>query len=131
MNKFNLYLLVSLIEALYVIYILRYFKTKISLDYGTVIDFLGLSNNKYFKHQIISTGKPVNHICNFGHQVSILIAFFLIARVCLYKNYQTLGKKINYFVLILIFIGSFMNFNAVIYLIPFFIMELYLNIKLI
>ena len=130
MDRNQLYLLISIIEAIYVVYILRYFKTKILLDCGNVINYLGLNNNKYFAHQIFKTEVPVNHICPFGHQMAFVIAFYLVARVCLIDS-PKYKKKINYLVLFLIFVGSFMNFNAFVYLIPFFILELFLNIKLI
>ena len=36
----------------------------------------------------------------------------------------------NYLVLVLIFLGSLMNINAIVYLIPYFISEIYLNMYL-
>lgn len=135
-SKINLYLYISVIEVLYILYILRYFKTNVSFHYGNIQNyFINLSqylgiNKNYFKHPIYYSQEPINHICPFGHQMAIVIAIFLIMRVYL-LGINKYSKKINYIVLLLIFIGSFMNLNAVIYLIPFFVMELYLNIKLI
>ena len=55
----NIYLIVSIIEAIYIIYFLRYFKTTKSLDYGTSLkilyNFLNINDNKYLNHQISET----------------------------------------------------------------------------
>lgn len=135
MSKLNLYLYISILEAFYILYMFRYFKTKVSFHYGNIQNyFINLSNHlginkNYFQHPIYYSDEPINHVCPFGHQMALIITIFLIMRVCFYKNKNM--KYINYFVLLLIFIGSFMNLNVVVYLIPFFLLELYLNIKLI
>ena len=129
----NIYLIISIIEAIYIIYFLRYFKTTKSFDYGKSLkilyNFLNISDNKYLNHQISETKEKISHICPFGHFMALVIGFYLIIRVFLPFSKK---KKIyiNLIILALIFIGSFLNFNAVIYLIPFFIIEIMLNIYL-
>ena len=133
----NNYLLISLFQAFYIIYILRYFKTKVSFHYGNIQSYfiilgniLGIKND-YFEHPIYYSKKPINHVCRFGHQMALLIGLFLIIRCYFYsKNNKNIIKNVNYLVLILIFIGSFMNLNVTIYLIPYFISEIYLNMFL-
>ena len=116
-------IIISIIEAIYIIFMLNYFKTKIALDHGFVLDLLkkiGISSNS-LNHQIYKLEEPVNMVCPFGHFISWFIALFLILR-----NYIPCLKKINRFIIILLFIGSWMNINVLIYLLPIFIIEIYL-----
>ena len=118
------HLFISTIEAIYIIFMLNYFKTKIALDHGFVLDLLkkiGISSNS-LNHQIYKLEEPVNMVCPFGHFISWFIALFFILR-----NYIPCLKKINRFVIILLFIGSWMNINVLIYLLPIFIIEIYLH----
>ena len=60
--------------------------------------------------------------------MALIIGLYLVVRVFL--PIDTKNKiRLNLIVLALIFIGSFMNFNAVVYLTPFFIVELMLNLN--
>lgn len=111
--------LISILEAIYIIYMFNYFKTKIPLDTGFILHKLGIKN-KFFEHNTIELNEPVNMVCPFGHFISWYIGLFLILR-----NYIPCLKKLNDLFIILLFIGSLMNFNVLIYLIPIFIIELY------
>ena len=93
MNSINrLYLNISIIEAIYVVYMLRYFRTaRYSFEYRTSLNFLftfgkifGL-NKKQLNHSITKTKHPISHICPFGHSVSWVIAAYLIIR-CFLPN---------------------------------------------
>ena len=126
----NIYLIISIIEAIYIIYFLRYFKTKKSLDYGRVLnciyDLFNVKESKLFDHYFNDSDTKISHICPFGHIMALIIGLYLVVRVFL--PIDTKNKiRLNLIVLALIFIGSFMNFNAVVYLTPFFIVELMLN----
>lgn len=119
-------LLISFIEAIYVIYMLNYFKTKYSIAHPFTY-----FNNKYLFHPIGISDKPKSTICQFGHDVSWLIALYFIVRGYLIHNnmFRNEINKINKIVLTLLIIGSFMNFNCVVYLIPIFVIEYFLILE--
>lgn len=119
------YLAISILEAIYVVYILKYFKTKYSFEYDRSLNILfsigklfGL-NKKQLNHSMTKTIYPISHICPFGHFISWVIAIYFITRCFSQKI-----KKYNNLVILIIFMGSFSNINALIYLIPIFIIEL-------
>ena len=114
----NKLLLVSIIEALYVIYMLNFFKTKYSLAHP-----LSNFNNEYLKHPIGKSDIPISNICEFGHQSSWLLAAFIILRPFFMNKYT---KNLNILGLIIVFSFSLLNMNAVVYLLPVFILEIYL-----
>ena len=108
---------ISIIVAIYILYMFNYFKTTISFAHP-----LTYFNNKYLYHPIINTEEKTYMICKFGQDASWLIALFLILRFYICKNI----KQCSLLVYIAIVIGSFLNLNAVIYLIPYFLIEMYL-----
>lgn len=115
------YLLISILEAIYIIYMLNYFKTKYSLAHP-----LTYFDDDIFYHPIGVSGEPESKICKFGHIMSWYIGLGLIIRCILYQN-NIISKDIFISINRLIFFGilsvSFLNLNAVVYLIPFFIIE--------
>jgi hypothetical protein len=108
---------ISIIVAIYILYMFNYFKTTTSFAHP-----LTYFNNKYLYHPIINTEEKTNMICKFGQDASWLIALFLILRFFVIKNI----KQCSLLVYIAIAIGSFLNLNAVIYLIPYILIEMYL-----
>lgn len=120
-------LLVSIIEAIYIVYMLNFFKTKYSLAHPFTY-FSG----EYIKHPIGIGDKPRSNICRFGHDVSWILACYVIIRGYLLQ-YKVVKRKIlvnlNKLALVTVFCFSLMNFNAIVYLIPFFITEICLFIK--
>lgn len=115
MNKL---LLVSIIQAIYVVYMLNYFKTKYSLAHP-LLNF----SSDYLKHPIGKSDVPISNICNFGHQGSWLIALFVLFRpFFLCKNI----RNISILGLIIVMTFSLLNFNALVYLLPYFYIEIYL-----
>ena len=109
----------SILEAIYVIYILNYFKTKYSLAHP-----LSYFDSSYFAHPIGVSETPISNICTFGHQGSWVLAAFILLRICFIKSKYT--KYFSIFVLIIVASLSLLNLNAVVYLIPYFIFESYL-----
>lgn len=111
----------TIILALYIIYMLTYFKTRYNFAHP-IINF----DDSYFKHPIGYSKEPSTKICKFGRDTSFLLAGFLIVKYLLFY-YKVISKDFYYSLSRLGFISvlilSFMNFNAVIYLIPFFIYE--------
>lgn len=115
----NRFLGFSVIEAIYIVYMLNYFKTKYSFAHP-----LSNFDNSYFKHPIGISTEPISNICQFGHNASWLLAIFILIRPYLYTN--KIMKYISTVVLIIVGTVSLLNINAVIYLIPYFIYEIVL-----
>lgn len=116
--KYNEYLMINIIEAIYICYMMNYFKTKYSLH-------LPLEKitkyNKFLIHPI-NTGAYENKICPLGNLIGFLIPIWILIRV-IYKK-SKIVRNMNIIIWILIFIMSFiMNINAFIYFIPAFIIE--------
>ena len=120
--------LVSLLEAIYVVFMLRYFKTTRSLDSGFILHKLGL-NQKYMEHPFQNSREPISMICPFGHLMALFIGVWFLVRFLL-----PFPNKVIYImglvVATLIFIGSWLNINAVVYLLPIVLMEFIINIYL-
>ena len=117
--------IISYFEAFYIVYMLNYFKTKIAFDHGLILNFLNKIgiNHKFIEHHTtIQLEEPINMVCPLGHFISWLVGLFIILR-----NYIPKLKEYNITVFILLFIGSFMNVNVLIYLLPIFIIEFYLH----
>ena len=109
---------ITFIEIVYVIYILRFFKTRYSLAHPMV-----KFNSEYLKHPIGKFDAPQSNICKFGQDGAIIIAILLLLRLKALFLFNVKTKNIamtNKFVLFIIGILSFMNFNALVYLLPFF-----------
>ena len=119
----NKVLIISIIEALYVIYMFRYFKTTYSFNY---LPLQFLDNSLYLKHQKNATNTPESHICLFGHDMAFVIAAFLILR-----NFIPCLMEYNTCILSLILIGCFINLNAIAYILPVIVIETLLKLKLI
>ena len=109
-------LLVFMIFYIYYMFII--FKTKYSIHHPLEYIY----NNKFgdfFKHPI-NSGNYESKICPFGKKAIYILVLYLIIRV-----FYPINKKIKLIILIIIFILSLMNFNALLYLIPYFIFEIY------
>lgn len=122
----NNMLLVSIIEALYLIYMFNFFKTTIEFHHPFEIFLTSFS--EYVKHPI-KTGLYENKICRFGNDISYVFAIYIILRFILYKT-NSIKKNtlcmINKTLIYVAFVVSLlMNMNAVIYLIPLLLLEYY------
>ena len=122
----QLFIAISLIEAFYVIYMLNYFKTRYSLAHP-----FSYFENKFLYHPIGKAENPICNICPLGNYGSYLIVAFIIIRLLIFSisdNNLLLGnvRLMSKIVLSLVFLLSLLNFNAVVYLIPYFILEVYL-----
>ena len=120
------FFLLSLIEIIYVIYMLRYFKT--TLNFSHPYRFTSFD---YLKHPVNILLTPQNTICKFGQDGALIIGLLIVLRFIFRPliNKKIL-LKINKYIVIIIFILSLMNFNAVVYLLPFYIYEIFLYFKL-
>ena len=125
----NIVGILSIIEAIYIVYMLRYFKTTHSFEYGNNLDNLYIiasmfgMNKDYIKHTTTSSNIPKSHICRFGKDVSWIISIFFILRAIIFftnNDVKYWSWNTNIFIVAIIFVVSFMNFNVVVYLLPIF-----------
>ena len=110
--------LISIIESLYLYYMFRCFETTVSFSHP--FEFLRDSDSPFFRHPIENEKFPRKHICPFGQFVILFLILYLLCRFII-------GMKLNILVLIISFILSLANFNAVVYLIPFWFVELIIH----
>ena len=122
-----MFLIITFVEIIYVYYMLNIFKTKytISHPYENIITN---SLGNYFSHTVqVSTYG--NKICPFGHDASELLVIYLLFRY-IFKKYNIINSdtlcKFNKIVCIIVAIFSLMNMNALVYLAPYFLVELFL-----
>ena len=119
----------SIVEGLYVIYMFRYFKTTQSFaiyEKGIISGILTGEIKNYLGHNIYNTDRPKHHICAFGRDVSLIVGlFFFVRAYYIHKNLSWNWTRNNIAVSIF-FIGCFLNYNAVVYMLPIFIIEFYI-----
>ena len=113
-NKNNNKLRISVFESIYLIYMFHYFKT--SVDFN----ILTSPQNWIFKH-LIGNEKGLR-ICPFGRIVIIPFVIILILRNF---SFISISKYFINMLLVLSFILSWMNMNAVVYLIPIWFVEFF------
>lgn len=125
-NEF-VFIALNIIEALYILYMFNYFKTKYSVhlswEYIT-------QKHSFLKHPIRS-GIYESKICPLGNLVGWVLPFWIA-----FRSYSYLYKLNTKYIFILncilwglILILSFlMNLNAFIYFTPVFILETYFGI---
>lgn len=117
--------LITIIQAIYVVYMLRYFKTRYSLAHP-LVNF----KSEWLHHPVGISEEPISNICPFGQQGSLLIAGLLFVRLYIAQNGIISSKMLKMYSRMgtfLIFLLSLLNMNAVIYLVPFFISEYYVQ----
>ena len=116
-------ILLGIFQGLYIVYMLNYFKTCYSIAHP-----LSYFENSYLYHPIGKSDKPISNVCQFGHQVSWLLAGFVIIRnIMISKNYgKNILRKMSILILIISVIVSMLNFNVILYLLPHYILEYYL-----
>ena len=108
-------------QALYIIYMYNYFKTKVTFHHP--LEIFIQKNNKlnFLKHPIYTTAYN-NKICPLGNVSGFLLAAWIIY-LHFYPN--KLNKQINKIIWTIVTITAFvLNINAFIYLIPCLIIEL-------
>jgi hypothetical protein len=78
----------------------------------------------YLEHPTSDSSFQESKICIFGKKIIYLLLIYLLIRSCLPT---ILVKKFNPYVLLITFILSFSNLNALLYLTPYFIIEIFLQ----
>ena len=119
-NSMNCYL--TILVSVYIIYVLNYFKTTYSIAHP-----ISYFKNSYIFHPIYNTRTERSMICQFGHDASWLLVLFILMRIYIIKHKiipMKQIKQISTLVLSSVFIVSLVNLNAVLYLLPYYILEL-------
>ena len=124
---------ISIIEAVYIVYMWNFFKTTYSFHNIWETNLMSIpSIPQFFKHQIKNT-EYSNKICPLGNLSAYLLAIWIIITKIItprhlsnksQQNLKTATKMIFIITAILAFI---MNLNAFIYLIPVFVYETFYN----
>ena len=120
-----LYLVVSIIEAIYIFYMYIFFKTKWYIHHPAELWLQKQNIGNWFKHPL-SSDIYDSKICPLGNIVGVLLPIWILIKYIYRSN--TKIQKVNIYIWITVFLVSlFMNLNAFIYLIPVFLIE-YLHI---
>lgn len=115
----HMILLLRLLEIVYLLYMFLLFKT--SIDFNLYSQGI-LAKSKLFKH--LEQNQYGNRICLFGHIMIILLCAFIILR-----EIYPLPQYLTWIVLIISLLLSLLNLNAVVYLIPFWTIELIIELN--
>lgn len=110
MNK----LLISLTESIYLIYMFYFFKTSSDFNWDIIPNY----DNYELKH--LTGNKYGLRICPFGRKAILLLIFLL-----LFRNYYKI-PTIIFLSLVISFVLSLINLNALVYLVPVWLVELWL-----
>tara|TARA_E500000178_G_C17005305_1_gene747801 strand:+ start:1103 stop:1477 length:375 start_codon:yes stop_codon:yes gene_type:complete len=113
----------SIIEAIYIVYMYIFFKTKYSM-HNSFEKYL--TNNELWRHPIY-TGKYENKICRIGTYASIIIAVILVLRqfMCNKNNNKKCKTIARWILTYWVIVSLLTNFNAFIYIIPIIFVEVY------
>ena len=119
----SLLLAITLFEIIYLFYMFFIFETSYSFN-GAVLDKLVNDySGPFFKHDTYS-GAYENKICDFGRSVAII--GIILALIRLKYNSKDTFRFNLIFVLLCLFLATLMNLNAVVYMIPIIILEIYI-----
>ena len=105
----------SIIESVYLIYMFHFFKTTVDFNWNILPNF----RNGLFKH--LNGNEYGLRICPFGRKAIFALIFLLLIR-----NFYPISKKLIFPALVISFVLSLMNLNAVVYLIPVWLIEIWL-----
>ena len=120
----------TIIECIYLYFMFTKFKTTLTCNHP--LEYIMIRNlGKYFEHPISNT-EYSNKICPFGKTAIQFLILYLVVRMFIIKLYPLVAiKKFNFYILIITLIISLMNMNALLYLVPFFIFDIYMLNKIV
>ena len=114
--------ILSIIELIYLYYMFIIFKTRFSINHPMELVLTNnlnkLGNTNIFNHKISNNYE--SKICPFGKKIIYVLLIYLLIRAI----YPKLSKKINLIVLLTVLIMSLLNLNALLYIIPYIIIEI-------
>lgn len=113
-------LYVSIMMSLYLIYMFLFFKTTINFDSITFRPRINFDEGSYFFHSNDNTYGL--KICPFGQQAIFLLIFILIIR-----HFIKIPENLIKISLLITFIISLINLNAVVYMLPIWVYELFIK----
>ena len=114
--------LLSIVEAIYIVYMLNFYKSKTNYADPNVT-----FTNAFLAHPKTHSEVPVSMVCPAGNTMSWLFGFYLIARE--FAPDEKLedilaAKTFNFMVMFMGMAMSAMNLNVTLYLMPIFAIEL-------
>ena len=114
-------LLILLLECYYIIYMLIFFKTQYNIAHP-----LTYFKNDMFFHPIGMSSYPKSMICKFGKYMAIISSIFLFIRFFLFENsnFRNIYLKYHKTMIYILITLCFINLNALLYMIPIFMLEL-------
>lgn len=117
-------LVLTVFEIIYLFYMFILFKTKINLNHPYEY-YITNNLSDFFKHPI-ENNVYGNKICPFGKVCIILLIFLIVLRYLFINQYSksTMLKYLNILIIILSLLFSLLNMNALLYIIPFIIIEI-------
>lgn len=111
---------ITIVLVVYIIYMLNFYKTTISIAHP-----LTYFDNDILYHPIENTDEPRNMICKLGNYGVFVLALFITVRgLSLFTIIEKNKLDVSRFVFSVVVLLSFLNLNACLYLIPYFIFEM-------
>ncbi len=109
-------MLLSILEATYLVFMFHFFQTDIDFNILPQIDIL--KKNELLGH--LHGKRYGKRICLFGQYAIIPFIFIILAR-----HFVSISNTLLLIAIGISFILSFLNYNAIIYLLPVWVIELY------
>ena len=118
------HIFILLLLSFYLLFMFKHFKTTRSIHHP-LESIIQNRVGDFFRHPFYDTTYN-NKICPFGQTAIKYLVVYLWIRLAL-RNYLKINtiKNISKCIVVMTFIVSLMNFNATIYLIPYFVYEYY------
>ncbi len=115
----------SVFHSLYILYVLRFFKTRYSLAHPVTY-----FNDDLLHHPIGKSDVARSPVCKLGHMLSWYLATFVLLRGLVLSKYKChdVVRNITLPILCLTITLSFLNFNVVALLLPHFLIEYFIYI---
>jgi len=131
MNTKYLLITISIVEIIYIYYMIFIFKTRYNFDTAfwrdhcewRWINILNKMTKNYFKHGCSHSKTPVSFICPFGFDFAKFAIFWFFIRNVISNKYLFINK---YFA-VCAFIFSLFNINILLRMLPAFYIEYYLH----
>jgi hypothetical protein len=123
--------IISIVEAIYLVYMFIFFKTRIGFHHP--LEGLVTGRSAFTAHPMYQTSVPVCRICKFGQYASIVGAFYLLLRILLHRiksvDRQQLCRVNRILLWTAFVIALVMNMNAALYLLPIVITESLITVE--
>ena len=115
----------SVFHSLYILYVLRFFKTRYSLAHPVTY-----FNDDLLHHPIGKSDVKRSPVCKLGHMLSWYLAAFVLIRGLILSKYKcyNIVRNISLSIFCLTIMLSFLNFNVVALLLPHFLIEYFVYI---